>query len=96
MPGVLLITGGSRGIGAATARLAARQGYAVAINYRTRSESAAAVLDEIEGSGGSAIAIEADVAHEDQVVRMFHELDQRLGRLSALVNCAGINGGPST
>jgi NAD(P)-dependent dehydrogenase (short-subunit alcohol dehydrogenase family) len=92
----LLVTGGSRGIGAATARLAAGQGYAVAINYRTTNESAAAVVAEIESTGGGAIAVHADVSQEREVERLFEEVDQRLGRLSALVNSAGIDGGPET
>jgi NAD(P)-dependent dehydrogenase (short-subunit alcohol dehydrogenase family) len=94
MSGVLLITGGSRGIGAATARLAAARGHAVAINYRAEAERAAALVGEIEAAGGRAIAVQADVARQDQVGRMFHEVDQRLGRLAALVNSAGITGGP--
>jgi NAD(P)-dependent dehydrogenase (short-subunit alcohol dehydrogenase family) len=90
------VTGGSRGIGAATARLAARQGYAVAINYRTTKESAAAVVAEIQSTGGRAIAVQADVSQEREVERLFEEVDRRLGRLSALVNSAGIDGGPET
>jgi NAD(P)-dependent dehydrogenase (short-subunit alcohol dehydrogenase family) len=95
-PGALLVTGGSRGIGAATARLAAGQGYAVAINYRTTNESAAAVVAEIESTGGRAIAVQADVSQEREVERLFEEVDRRLGRLSALVNSPGIDGGPET
>ena len=96
MAGVLLITGGSRGIGAATARLAAQQGYAVAITYRTEAARAEALLGEIRACGGDGVAIQADVAQQDQVARLFREVDQRFGRLSALVNSAGINGGPET
>ncbi|MGH6897540.1 MAG: SDR family oxidoreductase [Geminicoccaceae bacterium] len=96
MAGALLITGGSRGIGAATARLAAQQGYRVAINYRNAGESAAALLSAIRASGGEAITVQADVAREDQVTRMFREIDQRLGPLAALVNSAGIDGGPES
>ena len=96
MTGVLLITGGSRGIGAATARLAAQQGYAVAINYRTEAARAEALLGEIRASGGEGIAIQADVAQQDQVARLFREVDQHLGRLRALVNSAGIDGGRET
>jgi NAD(P)-dependent dehydrogenase (short-subunit alcohol dehydrogenase family) len=96
MTGVLLITGGSRGIGAATARLAAQQDYRVAINYRTEGERAAALLGEIRASGGQAIAIRADVAQEDEVARMFREIDERLGPLVALVNSAGTDGGSET
>jgi NAD(P)-dependent dehydrogenase (short-subunit alcohol dehydrogenase family) len=93
---IVLITGGARGIGAATARLAAGQGYAVAINYRTAYESAAALVAEIERNGGRAIAVRADVSKEDDVVRLFDDVDRQLGRLSALVNSAGIDGGPET
>jgi NAD(P)-dependent dehydrogenase (short-subunit alcohol dehydrogenase family) len=96
MTGTMLITGGSRGIGAATARLAARRGYAVAINYRAETERAEALVHEIRGGGGQAVAIRADVSQQDQVTRLFQEVDERLGRLSALVNAAGMNGGPQT
>jgi NAD(P)-dependent dehydrogenase (short-subunit alcohol dehydrogenase family) len=92
----LLITGGARGIGAATAKLAAAQGYAVAINYERAGERALALAAEIAAGGGEAIAVQADVAQQDQVRRMFEEVDRRLGRVSALVNSAGINGGPET
>ena len=86
----VLITGASRGIGAATARLAAAQGHSVCVNYRQRREDAAAVVSAIESAGGHAIAIQADVSIEADVVRMFDECDKRLGRLSALVNNAGV------
>jgi NAD(P)-dependent dehydrogenase (short-subunit alcohol dehydrogenase family) len=96
MTGILLITGGGRGIGAATARLAAERGYAVAVNYAGERQSADALAAAIERAGGRAIAVQADVAQEDQVVRMFRTVDDRLGPLTALVNSAGINGGPET
>lgn len=96
MTGIVLITGGARGIGAASARLAAGQGYAVAINYRTSHESAQAVIAELERSGSRAIAVQADVSQECDVERMFDEVERRLGRPSALVNSAGIDGGPET
>jgi NAD(P)-dependent dehydrogenase (short-subunit alcohol dehydrogenase family) len=96
MPGILLITGGSRGIGAATARLAAGRGYAVAINYERAQERAEALVAEIRSAGGSAIAVQADISQQDQVAGMFRAVDDRLGRLTALVNSAGINGGPET
>jgi NAD(P)-dependent dehydrogenase (short-subunit alcohol dehydrogenase family) len=96
MSGVLLITGGSRGIGAATARLAAARGYAVAINYRAEAERAAALVGEIAAAGGNAVAVQADVARPEEVGRMFAQTDERLGRATALVNAAGINGGPPT
>lgn len=90
MSKVILITGGSRGIGAAAAKLAARRGYAVGVNYRTHSDAADAVVNEIQRGGGTAIAIQADVSQEDQVLRMFRILDERLGPINALVNNAGI------
>ena len=96
MTGTVLITGGSRGIGAATARLAARHGYAVAINYRVERERAEALVAEIAQAGGKAVAVRADVAQQSEVERMFGEVGERLGRLSALVNAAGITGGPPT
>lgn len=87
---VLLVTGGSRGIGAATARLAARKGYAVAVNYAQDAAAAEAIVSAIHADGGTAIAVQADVAQEDQVLRLFAQVDQRLGRLTALVNNAGV------
>jgi len=87
---VLLVTGGSRGIGAATALLAARKGYAVAVNY-TRNEAAAQeVVRGIRAAGGRAEALPGDVADEAQVMELFAQVDSRLGRLTALVNNAGI------
>jgi NAD(P)-dependent dehydrogenase (short-subunit alcohol dehydrogenase family) len=94
MDRILLVTGGARGIGAATARLAGRRGYAVAINYRAAKHAAESLVDEIGRSGGKAIAVQADIAREPDVVRMFEEVDARLGGISGLVNNAGINGGP--
>jgi NAD(P)-dependent dehydrogenase (short-subunit alcohol dehydrogenase family) len=87
---VLLVTGASRGIGAATALLAARRGYAVAVNYAANSAAADAVVGEIRAAGGQAIAVQADVAQEDQVLAMFEQVDSQLGRLTALVNNAGV------
>lgn len=89
-PKAALITGGSRGIGAATARLAARQGWAVAVNYTRDAEAARAVVASIAAAGGTAIAVQADVADEAQVLAMFRTVDEQLGRLSALVNNAGV------
>ena len=86
----LLITGASRGIGAATARLAAARGYAVCIAYRARRDAADALVAEIAQAGGKAIAVQADVADEAQIVRLFETVDRELGRLTALVNNAGI------
>ena len=86
----LLITGGSRGIGAATARLAAAQGWAVAVNYSANSLAADEVVRAIRAAGGTAMTVQADVADEAQVLRMFEQVDARLGRLTGLVNNAGV------
>jgi len=86
----ILVTGGSRGIGAATAKLAAERGYAVCVNYRANRAAADALVSAIEGSGGTAIAVGADVSSEPEVIRLFETLDARLGSLTALVNNAGI------
>ncbi len=90
MSKVMLVTGGSRGIGAAIARLAARRGYAVGVNYHAQAGAAQAVVDAIRAEGGRAVALQADVSQEAQVLRMFQALDDELGRLDALVNNAGI------
>ena len=87
---VLLITGGSRGIGAATALLAAQRGYAVAVNYSSNALAAEQLVQQIHAGGGQAIAVQADVAIEAQVMAMFEAIDAKLGRLTALVNNAGI------
>ena len=87
---VLIITGGSRGIGAATALLAAKQGYAVAVNYARNSLAADEVVRQIRAGGGTAITVQADVAVEAEVVAMFKKVDAKLGRLTALVNNAGV------
>jgi len=92
---IIIVTGASRGIGAATARLAAQQGYAVAVNYAANSAAADAVVRGIETSGGRAIAVRADVAREDDIVAMFEAVDRKLGRLTALVNNAGVVDTPS-
>ncbi|MEN9779548.1 MAG: SDR family oxidoreductase [Burkholderiaceae bacterium] len=87
---VVLVTGGSRGIGAATALLAARRGYGVAVNYTSNSLAADEVVRQIRAGGGSAITVQADVADEAQVMAMFEKVDAKLGRLDALVNNAGV------
>lgn len=87
---VLLITGGGRGIGAATALLAAQRGFAVAVNYTTNSLAADEVVRTIRAGGGTAIAVQADVGDEAQVLAMFEKVDAKLGRLTALVNNAGV------
>jgi len=86
----MVITGASRGIGAATARLAAARGYAVCVNYLKNRAAADGVVAEIESNGGQAIAVAADVAAESEVVRLFEAVDRQLGTLTALVNNAGM------
>lgn len=93
MAKVLLITGGSRGIGAATARIAAARGYDVAINYLQDAAAANRLVDEITHLGQRAIAVQADVGQEIDVMRLFETVDRELGRLNALVNSAGIGSG---
>ena len=88
--GALLVTGAGRGIGAATARLAAERGYAVCVNYRSNRAAADAVVQAIRAAGGSAVAIAADVAKEAEVLRLFESCVAELGPLAALVNNAGI------
>jgi NAD(P)-dependent dehydrogenase (short-subunit alcohol dehydrogenase family) len=90
MSRVLLVTGGGRGIGAATCLLAAQRGYAVAVNYHANSLAADEVVRQIRAAGGRAIAVLADVADEAQVLRLFEQVDAKLGRLDALVNNAGV------
>ncbi|MEH6625266.1 MAG: SDR family oxidoreductase [Motiliproteus sp.] len=87
---VILITGGGRGIGAATARLAAQQGYAIAINYCSQAKAAETLLRELQQAGANAIAVQADVSVEAEVLAMFTRIDNELGPLTALVNNAGI------
>ncbi|MBN9373672.1 MAG: NAD(P)-dependent oxidoreductase [Hydrogenophaga sp. SCN 70-13] len=87
---VLLVTGGSRGIGAATCRLAAKAGWAVAVNYAANPLAADEVVRAIRADGGRAMAVQADVADEAQVLRLFEQVDTQLGRLGGLVNNAGV------
>ncbi|MCP8937992.1 SDR family oxidoreductase [Alsobacter sp. SYSU M60028] len=89
---VLLVTGGSRGIGAATCRLAAAQGYDLAINYRSEEAAAEALAAECRGHGVQAIAVRGDVSDEADIERVFTRVDHELGRLTHLVNNAGITG----
>lgn len=90
MAPVLMVTGASRGIGAATAVLAAQRGYVVCVNFRSNEAAANAVVSDIARSGGRAIAVQADVSIERDVVRLFDTCDRELGSLTGLVNNAGI------
>ena len=87
---VALITGASRGIGAATAKLLASKGYKVCVNYLNNAELAQQVVDDITASGGEAIAMQADVSEQSQVIRLFEECEQQLGPVDALVNNVGV------
>jgi NAD(P)-dependent dehydrogenase (short-subunit alcohol dehydrogenase family) len=90
MTKTILITGASRGIGAACARLAFERGWQVGVNYRADADAAKAIVRDIEAGGGKAFAVQADVSQEADVLRMFAEVYARCGRLDALVNNAGI------
>lgn len=90
MAGVVVITGGGRGIGAATARLAAKRGYSVCVNYLRDRASADRVVQDIREDGGTAIAVPGDVSVEKDMLSLFRESDRSLGQLTALVNNAGI------
>lgn len=92
MSGIMVVTGGARGIGAATVRLAAARGYDVAINYRSARHDAEALAAEAAGAGVRAIAVQGDVAQDEDVLRLFDTVDRELGPLTALVNNAGIVG----
>lgn len=87
---VAIVTGASRGIGAATAKRLAADGFSVCVNYRKNITEAAHVVDDIKATGGEATAIQADISQEDQVARLFYETRHTLGRPSVLVNNAGI------
>lgn len=90
MSSVLIITGGGRGIGAATARMAAARGYAVCVNYARNGAAADGVVADIGKAGGRAIAVQADVSLESDVARLFQTVDKELGTVTALVNNAGV------
>jgi NAD(P)-dependent dehydrogenase (short-subunit alcohol dehydrogenase family) len=91
--GTVIITGASRGIGAATAKLAAARGFSVAVNFATSRAEAAAIAEEIIAAGGRACPIQADVAREEDVIRLFETVERELGPIKALVNNAAITGG---
>ena len=92
MTSIALVTGSGRGIGAATAKLAARRGFAVCVNYLNKEERARQVADEIRAGGGRAIVVQADTADEADILRMFERVDRELGPVTSLVNNAGITG----
>lgn len=89
---ILLITGGSRGLGAATAKLAAARGFDIAVNYKSNQAAADSVVDAVKAFGRRAIAVQADMANRAEVDRMFAVVDEKLGRLSHLVYSSGITG----
>ena len=91
---LLLVTGASRGIGAAIARGAARGGWRVVVNYMRDAGAAEAVVREIEAAGSEAVALQGDVGREEEVQNLFGEIDRRFGRLDGLVNNAGVIGKP--
>lgn len=90
MRGIVLVTGGSRGIGAAVARGAARQGHAVCVNYAENADAARSVVSDIETAGGEAWAVKGDVSREEDVLALFEAIDERPGKLVGLVNNAGV------
>lgn len=91
-PGAVIVTGGSRGIGAAACRAIAREGYAVVVNYRNDALAALKVVEEISAAGGRAVAIQADVASEESVNRLFEQTAQAFGGIHGLINNAGVTG----
>jgi NAD(P)-dependent dehydrogenase (short-subunit alcohol dehydrogenase family) len=92
-PGTLIVTGASRGIGAAVAILAGQRGYAVAVNFNRGQQDAGKIADQITGRGGCALPIQADVAQERDIVRLFETAERELGPIKGLVNNAGVTGG---
>jgi NAD(P)-dependent dehydrogenase (short-subunit alcohol dehydrogenase family) len=95
MDKVLIVTGGSRGIGAATAKLAAQRGWSVMTTYLERREPAEGVVAEIRAAGGRAATLQADTSRPEDVQRLFDETERQFGRPTGLVNNAGMNGGPA-
>ena len=91
--GTLIVTGGSRGIGAAIARMAAMRGYFIGVNFSTAEKEAGEVVDGIRSEGGRALAIRADVSREEQILDLFTTAERELGSITGLVNNAGITGG---
>jgi NAD(P)-dependent dehydrogenase (short-subunit alcohol dehydrogenase family) len=91
--GALIVTGASRGIGAAIAKLAAARGYSVAVNFRTGESHANKVVSDIVAAGGRAFPIHADISREDEILRLFQTAERELGPIKALVNNAGVTGG---
>ena len=89
---VLLIAGGSRGIGAATARLAGARGYDVAVNYKSNAKAAASVLDAVKSGGGKAVAVQGDMVTEETIERVFDQAANELGPITHFVHSAGIGG----
>jgi len=89
---VLLIVGGSRGIGASCARLAGERGYDVAVNYKSNAKAAASVVDAVKKSGGKAVALQGDMALEDDIERVFDEAARALGPITRFIHSAGIGG----
>lgn len=95
MKKVAIVTGASRGIGAATAKLLSKRGYAVCVNYNTAKDKAEEITRSIIQEGGNAIAIQADMSSEQDIITLFNKVEQELGPISALINNAGTNGGTS-
>ncbi len=91
--GILIVTGASRGIGAAIARLAGQRGYAVALNFNSAKAEAKKLAQEIVAGGAHAVAIQADISREDQILTLFQTAERELGPIKALVNNAGVTGG---
>ena len=91
--GTLIVTGAGRGIGAAIAKMAGARGFAVAVNYTKNAQAAADVVRSIVSSGGRAVAIQADISREKEILRLFETAERELGPLTALVNNAAITGG---
>lgn len=92
MQPITIVTGGSHGIGAATARLCGGYGHAVCVAYRSRAEAAEEIAAAIVAGGGKAIAVQVDTGDEESIVRMFETVDRALGRVTGLVNNAGVHG----